>query len=189
MKKYELLYISGQITNQHKGCQSLNVQRGKHYARKWFKNGFAIHCPHLQTNGFQDMGKWKDFIYRDLAVLSKCDGIVMIPGWRYSKGALVEHMFASANQIPIIHDDEQVAGVTQYPQVGDIVYLPKHNYTNGGMALVTKNFNSNGLYRGLHIKTDVDKHVSYCWCWSELEPLQRSLFDKFAGKWAYPILY
>ena len=184
MKKYELLYISGQITNQHKGCQSLNVQRGKHYARKWFKNGFAIHCPHLQTNGFQDMGKWKDFIYRDLAVLSKCDGIVMIPGWRYSKGALVEHMFASANQIPIIYDDERVAGITQYPRIGDIVYLPKGNYNTSGMALITNSFN---IDSGLWTQTDVSRLKSYKW--SELEPKQQELFNGFSGKWAYPILY
>lgn len=37
---------------------------------------------------------WLWYMCRDLLVLSKCDGIIMLPDWRLSRGAKIERMFA-----------------------------------------------------------------------------------------------
>ena len=182
MVEYELLYISGAISAEKKHMVSLNVKRGKHYARKWFQKGYAIHCPHLQTDGFSDIGQWDDFIDRDLSILAKCDGIVMMPGWRYSRGACVEHMFAEKEGIKIIYDDEYSPQSKEYPSVGDIIYLPYSGNHTGGMALVTDiRIYNNGLM------VVADNYIS-CWNWDTyLKKIQSELKDKYIGKWSYNI--
>lgn len=37
---------------------------------------------------------WDTYLRRDLVALSKCDHIVMLPGWEGSKGARLEHHVA-----------------------------------------------------------------------------------------------
>lgn len=178
--EYEVLYISGAISAEKKHMISLNVKRGKHYARKWFQKGYAIHCPHLQTQGFTDIGHWDDFIDRDLSILAKCDGIVMMPGWRYSRGACVEYMFAEKEGMKIIYDDEYLSWVEEYPVVGDIVYLPHTDYHTGGMAIITE---IHRVRNNLFMSTYVSSAKNYF----TILKIQSELKDKYIGKWSYNI--
>ena len=38
---------------------------------------------------------------RDIAALMDCDGIMMLPGWEKSRGALIEHWVALELKMPV----------------------------------------------------------------------------------------
>ena len=42
---------------------------------------------------------WESYLERDLSVLCECTVIFMLPGWRKSKGALLEYEFAKYHKI------------------------------------------------------------------------------------------
>lgn len=47
--------------------------------------------------------KWIDFMRNDIAVLITCDEIHMLPDWKESKGANIEHDLALALGIKIVY--------------------------------------------------------------------------------------
>lgn len=59
---------------------------------------FAAKCPtHEFINPmtlFPQGKPWLWYMCRDLFVLFKCDGIIMLPDWKISRGAKIERMFA-----------------------------------------------------------------------------------------------
>jgi hypothetical protein len=46
---------------------------------------------------------WASYIDEDLAVLKKCDAILMLPCWTESVGAQIEHLYATGIGLPIIY--------------------------------------------------------------------------------------
>jgi len=42
---------------------------------------------------------WEEYLKRDLAYLSKCDCVVLLDGWKYSRGATLEHFIATQTGI------------------------------------------------------------------------------------------
>lgn len=58
--------------------------------------GYAVITPHLNSGfglvGLMEHGDKKtDWLTGDLEILAACDGIVMLPNWQESMGAIVEH--------------------------------------------------------------------------------------------------
>lgn len=49
------------------------------------------------------MKTWGDYLIFDLMLLKECDAIVMLPDWKESKGAKVEHAFAEGLGIEIYY--------------------------------------------------------------------------------------
>lgn len=45
---------------------------------------------------------YKDFMIADIGKLFECDGIVMLPGWKNSKGALAENALAVSLNYKVI---------------------------------------------------------------------------------------
>ena len=38
---------------------------------------------------------------RDLIIVERCDGVVMMPDWEESEGAVTEYLFARLHNIPV----------------------------------------------------------------------------------------
>lgn len=83
------LYISGQIT-------------GLDYHEAF--DAFERCESHLTAHGHEPINpmksegevpgkKWAEYIAEDILILDECDGIFMLPNWRNSKGARLEHFF------------------------------------------------------------------------------------------------
>ena len=49
--------------------------------------------------------KWDDYMRVSLAMLSLCDAIYFIPGWRESKGAWAESAWAAKHNIMILYGE------------------------------------------------------------------------------------
>src|SRR5512136_1308254 len=68
----------------------LNILRARSAALFVWQHGGVALCPHLNTAFFD--GKMPDDVWLDgdLELLSRCDAIWAIPGWRESAGASAE---------------------------------------------------------------------------------------------------
>jgi len=65
-------------------------------------------CPHTNTRFFQGALPDDVWLKGDLALLSKCDAVVMTSRWARSTGATAEHNFARERGIPILYDDAEL---------------------------------------------------------------------------------
>jgi hypothetical protein len=104
-----LLYVSG----KYSGDIDANIETAMVIAAELWIKGHAVICPHANTAHFERRGlslTYEDYIAGDLNMISRCDGLVMIPDWENSKGAVIEKDYAESLNIPIWF----------YPDVPDI---------------------------------------------------------------------
>lgn len=94
-----LLYVSG----PYSGDIDANIAQARRAAIDLWERGYAVLCPHLNTQHFEVDCKvgYEDYIRRDIEMVRRCDGMVMLPGWEGSKGALREKEVAEAAGIPV----------------------------------------------------------------------------------------
>lgn len=77
-----------------------NIQRAREVAMQLWQAGYGVFCPH--SNTFMMGGGCDDSVWLkgDLEILSRCDLIVMLPGWEQSQGAKAELEMALLKSIP-----------------------------------------------------------------------------------------
>lgn len=66
----------------------------------WTAGGVAV-SPHLLTANFQGALPDQVWLEGDLALLARCDGVLMLPGWQDSSGACAEYEFARKREMSI----------------------------------------------------------------------------------------
>jgi hypothetical protein len=109
-KRNILIYTSGKYTATNPDGSfdidqiEKNIQLAREHTIKLWEKGYTVLCPHLNTAHFEKDAnlRWEDYINGDLELLSRCDICYMLPGWRDSKGALVEYSHAKKREIPIV---------------------------------------------------------------------------------------
>jgi hypothetical protein len=94
-----LVYVSG----KYSGDIDANIEIAAQIAAQLWDEGHAVICPHMNTAHFENrcLATWENYIAGDLNMISRCDAMVMIPGWEDSKGAVVEKDYAEKLHIPI----------------------------------------------------------------------------------------
>jgi hypothetical protein len=65
--------------------------------------GAACICPHANTRFYQGVGPDVRWLEGDLAILERCDAVLMTPDWAKSQGAVGEHNHAQTLGIPIFY--------------------------------------------------------------------------------------
>jgi len=80
-----------------------NIRKAEKLARKVWLAGHAAICPHLNTAHWGGDLTWEDFLLGDLAIISRCDAMLVVPGWINSKGTYTEIGFAEQNNIPVFY--------------------------------------------------------------------------------------
>jgi nucleoside 2-deoxyribosyltransferase len=76
-----------------------NIKRAKDIAAQLWDAGHAVICPHANTEHFEKLCKktgHEQFLNGDIAIISRCDVVVMLPGWQTSQGAQLERRVAQA---------------------------------------------------------------------------------------------
>ena len=86
----KVIYIAGPYRSDCENGVFENIVGARRVAVRLWQEGWAVICPH--TNSFFMGSRLGDdkFIEGDLEILSRCDAIYMLDGWRDSKGVKAE---------------------------------------------------------------------------------------------------
>jgi len=104
-------YISGPLTATSRAAVKANIKAARIVAQELLNMGLAVFCPHANYQGM--VGSYDDFMDACLAHLQASSLLVMLPDWRTSPGACVEHGFARAIELPTFEwpgDERDIAG-------------------------------------------------------------------------------
>ena len=108
----KMIYISGPMSN----TPNSNFEAFDKAEKQLVKLGYNVLNPHkicdeLNTRFFE-MGKnpeYEDYLKEDiLQMLSKCDKVLVLKGWRQSKGAKLEIATAIACGLDVVFDISDV---------------------------------------------------------------------------------
>src|SRR6188768_488406 len=111
-----LLYLSGPLSDNKNGPQAEHVAKAAEAFIDLTKEGIVCFCPHLSAYAPKaDDVAYDQWITADLAILGRCDAVLMLEGWEESKGARIEYERAKALGKPIIHDRKEIEGLRQPP--------------------------------------------------------------------------
>ena len=85
------VYISGPLRAETEYLQQQNQRRARLEAESFWRMGFSVFCPHLNTAGMSGLLEDEDdFLEGDLQWLRCTDIAIFLPGWASSKGAVLE---------------------------------------------------------------------------------------------------
>jgi len=108
----KIAYISGPITAPTISKHYDNLQSGREAAIRYWKLGYAVICPHMNT-AFMDgiFGEnyddnWIGFLQGDMEFIRVADVVIMLPGWQESRGAKKEHEKAMKLSKEIIYEEK-----------------------------------------------------------------------------------
>ena len=68
------------------------------------ENGYSVINPAKVNAMLPEDATWEEYIKVSLTLLSICTGVYMMPGWRESRGAVLEFMQARRNEMQIYED-------------------------------------------------------------------------------------
>lgn len=100
-----LVYLAGLYT---KGNIDDNITLARKIAIEVWESGLWAITPHLNTAHFEVDCKatYEDYMQGDLCMVSRCDAIIMLPGWDQSSGAKRELDLAKSLNIPVYYYPE-----------------------------------------------------------------------------------
>jgi len=101
----KVAYIAGPYRPSNGKTVLENIRHAERYAIKYWKLGYAVICPHLNTAHFDGLCPDETWLKGDLEILKRCDVIVMIPGAANSSGACKELDLALESGIQVIYED------------------------------------------------------------------------------------
>lgn len=99
-----LIYTAGPYSETAGvGTVAENIQRATDIAAHLWEMGYAVICPHMNSANLETLTTLsnKDFVDRDLEMVQVCDGIVMMPYWEQSLGAVRELQCARENDLEV----------------------------------------------------------------------------------------
>lgn len=98
------LYISGPITGVKNYKRIFQGAKDALTAK-----GYDVVNPAELTEVIGDSFTYDEILAIDLDLLARCDAVVQLPGWEYSRGANVEHGYALAADKIIIKLEDILA--------------------------------------------------------------------------------
>lgn len=104
---HPVAYVAGPYRNSTEG-----KERAKRLAKVLWRQGYAVICPHTNSLDFEiDIPNDKLFLDGYLELLTRCDVMYVIEGWRDSEGTLAEIELAEKLGIPVEYVRETRNGV------------------------------------------------------------------------------
>lgn len=107
-----VIYIAGPFTGPTPWDVEQNVRRAEAVALEVAKLGAAPLCPHANSRFFHGQCTPEFWYAATMALLKRCDAILMIPGWENSKGSREEKQWAVDNGVPVFHWSDGCANLT-----------------------------------------------------------------------------
>lgn len=103
------IYVAGPMT----GLSEFNYPAFHAAAERLRALGFEVENP--AENPEPSCGTWLGYMRMAIRQVSRCDGMAMLPNWRDSKGARIEHQLAT--QLGLVVMDE--AAIHHGPEASD----------------------------------------------------------------------
>ena len=99
----KVVYVAGPFRGPDSWAIESNIRRAETLALEVWRHGAAAVCPHANTRFYQGAAPDSVWLDGDLAILAKCDALLMTPDWERSSGARAERDFARERNIPIFY--------------------------------------------------------------------------------------
>jgi len=99
--KDEIAYIAGPYRAKTIHGIKENIRRAEAVALELWKREYPTICPHMNTRFFDGACPDTTWLEGDLAILARCDFVVLVPGWEKSSGAVAEARCAGDLNIPV----------------------------------------------------------------------------------------
>ena len=96
-----VVYVAGPFRAKNSWDMEQNIRRAEELALEVWRAGFACICPHSNTRYYQGAAPDHVWLEGDLAILKKCDVVLMTPDWQRSNGATAERNYAFGQGIPV----------------------------------------------------------------------------------------
>lgn len=100
----KVIYVAGKYNDKNHFERRENVNYAARYAKELWKKGWAVICPHKNTNNFEYLNIDVDWVKRDLEIVRRCDAIFMTPTWKDSSGSKKELYVAQENDLDVYFD-------------------------------------------------------------------------------------
>lgn len=126
----KVVYIAGPYSATVTHTAAENVLIASWTAKEFLVRGIPYHCPHLNTHKVSPETPYSEFIALGIAVLTRCDAIYMLPGWRHSHGTIREMEVANKHGIPCADS------------VNTIQHFFQHGYVPDGVSQYTETITS-----------------------------------------------
>lgn len=169
------IYVSGPISDGGKIKplgRSKNREAGRKAAlRVWLgvgKKAYVI-CPHINSPWADDLmadgkAKFEDVIAADLDFIEHhVDIMYMMPTWKKSKGAVMEHNHAKKIGVPVFYEDSKIIDYIRKDsdtiQCGSCGHLRYHMKTLFGRKICKRCFDAANTFSEAVIKEDRVKYI------------------------------
>ena len=101
-KYKKMLYVAGPMRDKRgEYWVGENIRKAREVMLELVRMGFAAISPHMNSafcgGALPDDRVWLDV---DREIISRCDGVVFLPGWPQSEGSCCEREFALDRDIP-----------------------------------------------------------------------------------------
>lgn len=101
-----VIYIAGKFTAPTAWAIAENIRHAERWGLEVAQLGAMPLIPHANTAHFHGLKSAEFWYAGTLALLAKCDGALLIPGWHESMGARAEKEFAEARGIPVFMSND-----------------------------------------------------------------------------------
>lgn len=105
----KVVYVAGPFRGPNSWEIEENIRRAERLSLEVWKLGAAAICPHTNTRYFQGAAPDHVWLDGDLAIVAKCDAVMLTDNWLRSSGARAEVDYANARGIPVFLTLEDLA--------------------------------------------------------------------------------
>lgn len=104
----KVIYVAGPFRGPDAWVIESNIRRAETLALEVWRSGAAAICPHTNTRFYQGAAPDEVWLDGDLAILARCDAILMTPDWERSSGARTEREYAASIKIPVFYTIDEL---------------------------------------------------------------------------------